>query len=62
MNQETENLKNSENNAPVSERQTKMDGKQFLIIRHFVGDRDLTTLMVGLAADRANREMEHKVE
>ena len=56
-NHKTENTKNAEADYPISERKSEMDGKQFLIIRHFIGDKDLSALMMGIAVQRANREM-----
>ena len=32
-------------------------GKKFVVIRHFVGDKDLQGLVMDLAVNRAKREM-----
>ena len=56
-NHKTENMKNAKENYPTSQRKCEIGGKRFLVIRHFVGDKDLSTLMAGIAAQRANREM-----
>lgn len=42
---------------PTSRRKCEVGGKQFLVIRHFVGDKDLGELLIGLAERRAGREM-----
>ena len=56
-NHKTESMKNSKENYPTSQRKCEIGGKRFLVIRHFVGDKDLSTLMTGIAAQRASREM-----
>lgn len=45
-----------ENNS-TSQRRCEINGKRFLITRHFEGDKELTALMTEIAISRANREM-----
>ena len=49
--------KNIHEDFPTSRRKSEIDGKRFLVIRHFVGDKDLSSLLIGLAERRAGREM-----
>ena len=49
--------KNIHEDFPTSRRKSEIDGKRFLVIRHFIGDKDLSSLLVGLAERRASREM-----
>ena len=49
--------KNVNVNFPTSRRKSEIDGKRFLVIRHFVGDKDLSSLLIGLAERRAGREI-----
>lgn len=56
-NQRTENNKQQTENYPTSKRKCVIDGKRFIITRHFVGEKDLSTLMAEIAVSRANREM-----
>ncbi len=44
-------------NYPTSQRRCVIEGQQFLIIRHFEGDKDLNATIMELAINRANREM-----
>lgn len=55
-NKKTDN-NNPKENHPTSQRRCEINGKRFLITRHFEGDKDLTTLMTEIAISRANREM-----
>ncbi len=48
---------NSKENQPTSQRKCEINGKRFLITRHFDGNQDLKTLMAEIAISRANREM-----
>ena len=48
---------NSKENQPTSQRRCEINGKRFLITRHFEGNQDLSTLMTEIAISRANREM-----
>ena len=34
-----------------------IEGKKFVVTRHFVGDKDLQSLIMDLAVSRAKREM-----
>ena len=49
--------KNVNENFLSSRRKSEIDGKRFLVIRHFVGDKDLSSLLIGFAERRAGREM-----
>lgn len=42
---------------PTSRRESEIGGKKFVVISHFVGNKDLNALMLNLAVKRANREM-----
>lgn len=41
----------------ASRRESEAGGKKFVVIRHFVGDKELSKLLLELAVSRANREM-----
>lgn len=56
-NKKTDNKNNQKENYPTSQRRCEINGKRFLITRHFEGDQDLSTLMTEIAISRANREM-----
>lgn len=56
-NKKTDNKNNQKENHPTSQRRCEINGKRFLITRHFEGDQDLSTLMTEIAISRANREM-----
>ena len=43
-------------NYPTSERRREIDKKKIKVTRHFMGDRDLSTLMFGIALQQANRD------
>lgn len=53
----TADIKTQKENVPTSQRRCEINGKRFIITRHFAGDKDLTTLMTELAIRRADREM-----
>lgn len=53
----TDGTKTIEEDHPVSRRKSETDGARFLVIRHFVGEKDLHALMSELAEAQANREM-----
>ena len=55
--EKTENTNTQIENHPTSQRRCEINGKRFLISRHFEGDKDLSTLMTEIAISRANREM-----
>ena len=57
MNKEADKTKVSKQDHPTSERRCEINGKRFLITRHFESDQDLRTLMTEIAIRRANREM-----
>lgn len=42
---------------PTSERKCVIDGKRFVVTRHFLGDKPLSVIMTEIAISRANREM-----
>ena len=54
---ESKDIKNQADDYPTSQRRCEINGKRFLITRHFEGDKDVTTLMTEIAISRANREM-----
>ena len=56
-NKKTDKIKNHTEDYPTSQRRCEINGKRFIITRHFAGDKDLTTLMTELAIRRADREM-----
>ncbi len=56
-NKNKEKIKNRTEDYPTSQRRCEIDGKRFLITRHFEGNRDLSALMTEIAISRANREM-----
>ena len=53
----TENNKNQIQACPVSERRCVIDGKSFIITRHFSGDKTLSSILTEIAVNRANKEM-----
>lgn len=53
----TENSEKQTDNYPTSQRKCVIDGKRFTVVRHFAGEKDLTTLVTEIAVHRANREM-----
>ena len=55
--QETKNEDKTKDNYPTSERECLINGKRFIVTRHFQGDKPLRELMTELAIKRANREM-----
>lgn len=56
-NKKTENTKKQKENYPTSERRCVIDGKRFVVTRHFEGDKSLSAIMAEIAISRANREM-----
>lgn len=54
---ETQNTKKQTDHYPTSERKCVIDGKQFIVTRHFEGDKPLNAIMTEIAIKRANREM-----
>lgn len=57
MNKETDIAKEQLDNHPTSERRCVIDGKRFVVTRHFEGNKDINTLITEIAVHRANREM-----
>ena len=57
MNQKTQKADKTKDDYPTSERECEINGKRFIITRHFMGDKPLGELMTELAIKRANREM-----
>ena len=57
VNKKANKLKNQTEDYPTSQRRCEINGKIFLIIRHFESNQDLSTLMTEIAINRANREM-----
>lgn len=55
-NKKTDNTKNQKESS-ISQRRCEIEGKHFIVTRHFAGDKDLTTLMREIAISRADREM-----
>ncbi len=56
-NNNTENIKNQTEDYPTSQRRCVIDGKRFIVTRQFVGEKDLGSLLMELAINRANKEM-----
>ncbi len=56
-NNNTENIKNQTEYYPTSQRRCVIDGKPFIVTRQFVGEKDLGSLLMELAINRANKEM-----
>lgn len=56
-NNNTENTKKPTEDYPTSQRRCVIDGKRFIVTRQFVGDKDLGSLLMELAINRANKEM-----
>ena len=56
-NKKTDKIKNQTEDNPTTQRTCEINGKRFLITRHFEGNQDLSTLMTEIAISRANREM-----
>ena len=50
--------KNVHEKFPTSHRKIEISGKRFHIIRHFVGNKDLSTLLLELAERCTSREMD----
>ena len=44
-NKKTDKIKNQTEDNPTSQRRCEINGKSFLITRHFEGNQDLSTLM-----------------
>ena len=57
MKQKTQKADKTKDDYPTSERECEINGKRFIITRHFQGDKPLSELMTELAIKRANREM-----
>ena len=57
VNQRTQNVDKTKDDCPTSERECVINGKHFIITRHFKGDKSLREVMTELAIKRANREM-----
>ena len=57
MGQGSKNTNQTKDNHPTSERKCVINGKYFIVTRHFQGDKSLRELMTELAIKRANREM-----
>lgn len=56
-NNKTDRTNNQSESYPTSQRRCEIDGKRFIVTRHFVGDKDLSSLLMELAVNRANKEM-----
>ncbi len=56
-NKNTETIKKQTEDYPTSQRRCVINGKRFIVTRHFVGDKDLGSLLMELAVNRANKEM-----
>lgn len=56
-NKGTQNTNKQTDNYPTSQRKCVIDGKRFVVTRHFKGDKSLSTIMTEIAINRANREM-----
>ena len=50
-------IKIQTDNYPTSKRRCVIDGKSFIVTRHFVGDKSLNAIMAEIAITRADREM-----
>ena len=57
MNQKIQNADKTKDDYPTSERECVINGKRFIVTRHFKGDKPLREVMTELAIKRANREM-----
>ena len=57
MNQKIQNADKTKDDYPTSERECIINGKRFIVTRHFMGDKPLREVMTELAIKRANREM-----
>lgn len=57
MNKNTVNLNKRKDNYPTSKRKCVIDGKRFLVTRHFTGEKNLNDIMSDIAINMANREM-----
>ena len=53
----TESLKEQYDTCPTSRCEYEIDGKKYIVIRHFVGNKEIDRLMSELAVSQANREM-----
>lgn len=56
MTEKRDNSERQTENYPTSRRRCEIDGKRFLIVRHFTEDKDLNAAMLEIAVNRANRE------
>ncbi|MDE7083591.1 MAG: hypothetical protein K2O89_07845 [Clostridia bacterium] len=43
--------------CPKCEREYVIDGKKYIVTRHFTGDKNINQVVAELAVRRANREM-----
>ena len=57
MKNSSENTQNNAQNHAASERKCEIDGKRFILIRHFTGDRPLSGIVTEIAINRAKKEM-----
>ena len=56
-NKGTDNSKKQIDTCPTSQRKCVIDGKRFVVTRHFTGNKPLGAIMTEIAVSRANREM-----
>ena len=52
-----ENTKKQAEDYVTSQRRCVIDGKRFVVTRRFVGSKDLDSLLMEIAVNRANKEM-----
>ena len=52
----THNAKNQTEDFPSSERKCVIEGKSFIVIRHFTGYKNLNGILPDIAVNRANKE------
>lgn len=43
--------------CPSSRKEYVIDGRKYMVTRHFTGEKDINEWIIELAIDRANREM-----
>lgn len=56
-NNKTDRTNNQSESYPASQRRCVIDGKRFIVTRHFAGDKDLGSILTEFAINHANKEM-----
>lgn len=57
LNKTLEQLREEFINAPTNRREYIIDGKKYVVISHYTGDKDINEVLQRVAVNRAYREM-----